>query len=86
MASLAVEIRVLPLRSGTPASVSGPFSIFRMPKPFPEVAYAETLAGAIYVESPNTEQFTRAYDAHRNLALEPNDSVALILEIAEEWQ
>ena len=86
MASPAVEVRVLPLRSGTPASVYGSFEIFRMPEPFPEVAYAETLAGAIYVESPDTERFTRAYDAHRNLALEPTDSADLILAIVEEWQ
>lgn len=84
--SLAVEIRVLPFRGGTLPSVYGTFEIFRMPEPFPEVAYTETLAGAVYVESPDTERFTRAYDAHRNLALDSADSAGLISATAEEWQ
>jgi transcriptional regulator with XRE-family HTH domain len=85
-ASDAVEIRVLPFRAGTLASTEGAFGIFQMPDPFPEVAYAETLAGAIYVESPDTARFTRAYDGHRNLALGPEESADFISAIAEEWQ
>ncbi|MGH3390656.1 MAG: helix-turn-helix domain-containing protein [Actinomadura sp.] len=84
--SPAIEIRVLPFRAGTPASTLGTFTLFQMPDPFPEVAYAETLAGAIYVESPDTARLARAYDGHASLALGPADSIDLISAIAEEWQ
>jgi transcriptional regulator with XRE-family HTH domain len=80
------DIRVLPFRSGTPASTRGGFRIFQMRDPFPEVAYAETLAGAIYVESPDTERFVRAYDGHREQALGAMESVDAISAAAEEWQ
>jgi transcriptional regulator with XRE-family HTH domain len=81
-----VEIRVLPFRAGGLASTRGAFMIFQMPEPFPEVAYAETLAGAIYVESPDTERFTRAYDGHRAQALGSAESADLLSAAAEEWQ
>ena len=80
-----VEIRVLPFRAGSPVSTRGAFMLFQMPEPFPEVAYAETLAGAIYIESPDTERFVQAYDGHRAQALGPVESIDLILAAAEEW-
>ncbi|REE98731.1 helix-turn-helix domain-containing protein [Thermomonospora umbrina] len=82
----AVDIRVLPFRAGTPAGTYGTFEIFELPDPFPEVAYAETMAGALYVEAPDTEPFFRTYDGHKNLALGPADSIELITAITEEWQ
>ncbi|ACY99295.1 MULTISPECIES: helix-turn-helix domain-containing protein [Thermomonospora] len=81
-----VDIRVLPFRAGTPAGTYGTFDIFTLPDSFPEVAYTETLAGAIYIESPDTERFIRAYDGHESLALGPADSIELISALAEEWQ
>lgn len=81
-----IEIRVLPFRAGTPASTYGTFEIFQLPDPFPEVAYAETLAGSVYVESPDTRRFIQTYDGHANLALGPADSAELISATAEEWQ
>lgn len=81
-----VDIRVFPFRAGSLASTRGTFRVFQMPEPFPEVAYAETLAGAIYVESPDTDRFVRAYDGHRARALGPAESADLISATAEEWQ
>ncbi|TDC73666.1 helix-turn-helix transcriptional regulator [Actinomadura sp. 7K507] len=82
--SSAVDIRVLPLGTGKLASVYGSFEIFQMPTPFPEVAYTETLAGAIYTEAPDISRFVHAYDGHLAMALEPAESVEMIAAIAEE--
>ncbi|GAA4240779.1 helix-turn-helix transcriptional regulator [Actinomadura meridiana] len=81
----SVDVRILPFRAGTPASTNGNFSIFELPDPFPEVAYTETLAGALYIESPENENFTRAYAGHKRQAIEPSDSINMILSAAEEW-
>ncbi|XVQ12809.1 helix-turn-helix domain-containing protein [Spirillospora sp. CA-255316] len=80
-----VDVRVLPFRAGTLASVYGAFEIFQMPEPFPEVAYTETLAGALYTEAPDIDRFTRAYDAHESMTLGPAESIELIMAIAEDW-
>ncbi|TDD89290.1 XRE family transcriptional regulator [Actinomadura darangshiensis] len=80
-----VDLHVLPFRAGTPASTHGAFTIFELPAPFPDVAYTETMAGAIYVESPETERFAEAYAGHQSLALTPDESVDLISAAAEEW-
>ncbi|QKW34514.1 helix-turn-helix domain-containing protein [Actinomadura sp. NAK00032] len=82
----AVDIRVLPFRTRTPVSTYGSFEIFELPEPFPRVAYTETMAGTIYVESPESERFSRTYAGHESLALGPAESVNLISAIAEEWR
>ncbi|MET8333888.1 helix-turn-helix transcriptional regulator [Streptosporangium canum] len=79
-----IEIRVLPFSAGAHASPTGAFRIFTMEKPFPEVGYAETPKGAIYVESPDTQRFARTYDELRELALTPEESAELISATAEE--
>lgn len=79
-----IEIRVLPFSAGAHASPTGAFRIFTMEKPFPEVGYAETPKGAIYVESPDTQRFARTYDELRELALTPEESAELISAMAEE--
>lgn len=79
-----VDIRVLPLRAGTLASVHGSFEIFQMPDPFPEVAYTETLAGAIYTEAPDIYRFVHAYDGHKASALGPTESIEMISAIAKD--
>ncbi|GAA1821555.1 helix-turn-helix transcriptional regulator [Actinomadura chokoriensis] len=81
-----VDIRVLPFRAGTPASTYGTFTIFKLPEPFPEVAYTETMAGAVYAEPPQSDRFAQAYVEHERLALGPTESTALISKIAEEWK
>ncbi|MGW0590405.1 helix-turn-helix domain-containing protein [Streptosporangium sp. NPDC002607] len=79
-----VEIRVLPFSAGAHASPTGAFRIFSMEKPFPEIGYAETPKGAIYVESPDTQRFMQTYDELRELALTPEESAELISMTAEE--
>ena len=79
-----VEVRVLPFDAGALASPDGAFSIFAMADPFPEVAYVETPAGAIYVETPHTDRFLAMYDWLHGASLGADESVELITAIMEE--
>jgi hypothetical protein len=56
----------------------------RCRSPFPEVSYTETLAGAIYTESPDSSRFVHAYDGHMALTLGSAESAEMIAAIAEE--
>lgn len=79
-----VDIRVLPFDAGALASPDGAFNIFAMDDPFPEVAYVETPAGAIYVETPHTERFLAVYDRLRQASFGVDDSARLISTAMEE--
>ncbi|MEQ4302300.1 Scr1 family TA system antitoxin-like transcriptional regulator [Plantactinospora sp. B6F1] len=62
----------------------GSFWLFRMPKPYPEVAYLESLAGQMYFELPKAAKYVSAYDRLREAALGPRESAQLIRTIAED--
>jgi transcriptional regulator with XRE-family HTH domain len=79
-----IEIRVLPFKAGAHASPAGAFKVFTMAEPYPEVAYTETLAGAIYVEAPGAERFVQAYDRLQSVTLTPEESAEMISAAAEE--
>lgn len=78
-----IEIRVLPLNSGAHASPDGTFRIFRLPQPFPAVAYVPTPAGAIYAEGEAADGLKLKYDRIRRNALSTEDSLKLIAVVAE---
>ncbi len=80
-----VEIRVLPFGVGAHTGHEGAFTLVEMPEPYPDVVYVETPAGAIFVEEPDTERFTKAYDRSWKASLGPKESVELI-SAAEELQ
>ncbi len=80
----SIEVRVLPMGAGPHAGHAGSFIIFEMPEPYPDVAYVETLAGSLYVETPGTEAFASAYDRLKAVSLGPEDSAGMILAITEE--
>ncbi|WP_329084103.1 MULTISPECIES: helix-turn-helix domain-containing protein [unclassified Streptosporangium] len=79
-----IEVRVLPFSAGAHASPTGAFRILKVEDPFPEVAYADTAKGAIYIESPDTERLVQTYDELRKLTLTREESVRLISATAEE--
>ncbi|GAA3745154.1 hypothetical protein GCM10022225_30900 [Plantactinospora mayteni] len=79
-----VEVRVLPCRVSLHPGIDGSFWLFRMPKPYPAVAYQENLAGHMYLESPKSDRFSDAYDRVREAALDPRESAEMITTIAEE--
>lgn len=73
-----IEIRVLPFSSGAHASHDGPFRIFEMPNPFPQIGYVDTPAGGIYVEAEGVERLMLKFDRIRCDSLDPSQSVKLI--------
>lgn len=79
-----IDIRVLPFTAGALASPYGPFKVFEMPQPFADVAYCETHAGAMYVESEQVTRFALAYDQLRRAALTPERSIKLIEAAAND--
>lgn len=81
-----VEISVLPTAAGAHAGLDGPFLLFEMPEPFPDVAYVESLAGRTFLEGDRTGGFRDAYQRIRSAALDPAESVRLIADIADEFK
>jgi transcriptional regulator with XRE-family HTH domain len=79
-----VQIRVMPNSVAFHQGLDGTFWIFRLPDPYPEVAYVESLGGRLYVESPKSERFVRAYAHLWECALDEVASARLIETIAKE--
>lgn len=79
-----VDLRVLPASIGAHASPSGYFVVFTIAEPDLDVGFAETLGGAVYVESPDSERFVRVYDRLLDSALGPAESADLIRTIGDE--
>lgn len=79
-----IDIRVMPTAHGAHSGHSGSFELFLMPEQFTNVAYVETLGGALYVESPGVERFEDAWDDLFNHALDPKRSAALIETVLKE--
>jgi transcriptional regulator with XRE-family HTH domain len=79
-----VEVRVVPTRIGLHGGLSGAFTLFKMQRPYPEVAYVEQLGGRLFMEASRAHRYSRAYDALREVALSAAESMALIATLAEE--
>lgn len=80
-----VSIHVLPMANDWHHGFSGPFTLFEMPEPYPDVAYAENLAGRAYAEeSDDVERFHHAYDEIKSMALDVAASGELIASIEKE--
>jgi hypothetical protein len=80
-----VEVRVLPLRRGQHAGLDGTFWLYETPDPYPDVAFADSLAGRIYVEEDAAvDRFRQAYDQLSATALNGRESAALIAAAAKE--
>ncbi len=80
-----VEVRVIPLRRGAHAGLDGAFWLFEMPDPYPDVAYVDNLAGAVYVEEDAAvDRFRQVYHQLSAMALGSKESAALIAAVAKE--
>lgn len=77
-----VEIRVLPVATGIHAGLSGGFQVFDMPDLLSDIAWSDTLGGAIYVESDNVPGYRRTYDDLYRRAESPEQSRKLIRNAA----
>jgi hypothetical protein len=51
-----------------------------------DVGFAETVGGAVYVESPDSERFVRVYHRLLDSALGPVESAELIGAIREDLE
>ncbi|MEU8266406.1 helix-turn-helix transcriptional regulator [Sphaerisporangium sp. NPDC049002] len=80
-----VDIRVLPFASGAHASPEGAFMIFELPSPYPDVAFVDTPAGGIYVETRGVQRLETKYRHIRRRALDPDESVGLIRAAADRY-
>lgn len=79
-----IEIRVLPFSAGAHASPNGGFQLLKMEDPFPEVAYVEGPAGALYIESAEAERLSDLYSRLEKVAFDEAKSVDFVAAIAEE--
>ncbi|SDE30269.1 helix-turn-helix domain-containing protein [Glycomyces harbinensis] len=79
-----IEVRVLPTAHGPHSGHLGSFELFVMPEQFTDVAYVETLGGALFVESPDVDRFEFAWQDVSKAALDPKRSAALIKTILKE--
>lgn len=80
----SIDIRVVPFDATALASPYGPFQLFEMPEPFADIAYCESHAGAMYIESDSVSRFAQAYDQLRRAALNPDRSIKLIEAAAND--
>ncbi|THV35729.1 helix-turn-helix domain-containing protein [Glycomyces buryatensis] len=79
-----IEIRVLPTAHGPHSGHLGSFLLFVMPEQFTDVAYVESLGGALYVESPDVDRFEDAWHDVNKAALDQKRSAALIKSVLKE--
>lgn len=71
-----VEIRVIP--ADTPTGVNGPFEVFELKDPYPNVGYVATPVGDICVEGDAVDELARTYDRLQEASLDPAASRELI--------
>ena len=80
-----VVIRVMPMAEDWHFGYAGPFTLFGMAEPYPDVAYAENLAGGAFVEeAADVDRFRRAYDQLQASAYTPERSREIISDIAKD--
>lgn len=79
-----IELRVLPFSAGEHASPNGGFQLLKMTDPFPEVAYIEGPAGALYVESAEAERLSGMYSRLEDAALSAEESADFMTDLTKE--
>lgn len=79
-----ITIQVLPFSAGAHPAMEGPYSILGFPVPLdPDVAYLESQSGSVYVEDEDeVDRFSHMFSHLIAKALSPDDSVALISDVA----
>lgn len=78
-----IDVRVLPFTAASHPSPEGSFLIFELPEPYPEIGYADTPAGSIYIEADGVQQLMLKYDRIRRECLDSAESIDLIRATAE---
>jgi transcriptional regulator with XRE-family HTH domain len=65
----SIEVRIPPATAGAHAGHFGAFTVFRMPPPYPPVAYVEHLGGRLYIESTGATEYGKTFDSMTEQAL-----------------
>jgi len=78
-----VELFVLPYSADTFASPEGPFQLFELPDPYPEIGFVDTPVGGIFVEAEGVQQLMLRFERIRRNSLDSAESVELIKAIAD---
>ncbi|MFC6082824.1 helix-turn-helix domain-containing protein [Sphaerisporangium aureirubrum] len=83
-----VTIQVLPYSAGVHAGLEGAFTILSFPDEVdPDVAYIESTAGDVYVESSEqVDRYKVAFERICDVALSPEESIGLIAETKERLE
>lgn len=80
-----VTIQVLRFAAGATLADRGGFAVLTFEKDEPPLGYIETLAGELFLESPQEiGRLTGVYDHLRTLAMSPAESITFIRERAHE--
>jgi hypothetical protein len=84
MMRAGVLLQVLPFAAGAHPGMDGAFTVLRYPDPAdPDVLYAETPAGALYVEDDSAvRKSQRAFADLSALALSPRDTMDMVARYA----
>jgi len=80
-----VTVQVLTFKAGAHMAAQGSFAIIRLEQDDPPLGYAETPAGAMFLEAPaDVDMLSAVFDDLRTRALSPTESVAMIRELGGE--
>jgi transcriptional regulator with XRE-family HTH domain len=81
-----VTLQVLPFEAGGHAGMDGTFAILGFPEDGdPDVVYAENATGGLFLEkSEELRRYTFIFDHIRAAALGPEESLALLAQLADE--
>ncbi|GAB3691638.1 helix-turn-helix domain-containing protein [Nocardiopsis oceani] len=79
-----IQLRVLPFSAGAHESPEGAFKYFVMDDPYPDVVYAETPNGAVYLEQEESAPAAQRYDRLWEKSLKSDESAERISALNEE--
>lgn len=80
-----VSVRISSFDRPVHSALVGSFALFDLGEPFGPVAYAENLAGCLYVEAPTVDRYLTTYSELENVAVNEEDSAALIERAIKDW-
>lgn len=81
-----VTIQIIPFSAGAHPAMESTFDILEFGGITPSVVYVEGLAGNMYLERlPDLQRYEQVFDHLRRMALNPQDSIELLAETAEQY-
>ncbi len=82
-----ITMQILPFAQGAHIAMTGSFALLRFPGPTASlIVYLENMTDELFIESEaESYHYSLAYDRLTELALGPEESVALVAQIASEF-